>query len=48
MNLRGDFFLKLYTAKRAVTEMPKNPPVRTLVCSQHVKGSKTVLKLAWQ
>ena len=28
--------------------MPKKPRVRTLIYSQHVKGSETLLKLAWQ
>ena len=28
--------------------MPKKPGVRTLVGRQHVKGSKTVLKSAWE
>ena len=48
MSLRGGLFLTLLTAKSRVTEMPKNPRVRTLLGSQDVKGSKTVLKSPWR
>ena len=41
-------FLKLYTAKSWVTEMSKNPRVKTLMHSQHVKGSETHLTSAWK
>ena len=44
MNLRGCLVLKLETAKRGVTEMSKRPCARTLMDSQHVKGSETLLK----
>ena len=43
MSLRGYLFLKLYTAKSAVTSMPKTPRVRILMGSQHAKASKTLL-----
>ena len=44
MSLRVYFFLKLWTAKGGVTSMPKEPCIRTLIESQHVKGSETLLK----
>ena len=47
-SLRGSFFLKLCTAKRRVTKIPKKPSVRTLMGNQHAKGSKTLVKNARQ
>ena len=45
--IRGSYlFLKLQTPKIGVTYMPKKPCVRTLLDSQHVKGSETLLKSA--
>ena len=48
MSLRDYWFLKLYTAKVAVTWMTKTACVRTLMDSQHVKRSETLLKSAQQ
>ena len=48
MSLTGDLSLKFQAGKSLVIWMPKNPCVRTLVGSQHVKGSKTVLNSAGQ
>ena len=48
MSLRGDYFLKLKTPKSWLTKKPKRPHVRTLMESQHVKGSETLLKLTRQ
>ena len=48
MSLRGDFFLELETPKSVVTYVPKKSRVRTLMGSQDVKGSETLLKPAWQ
>ena len=48
LSLGGYFFLNLETAKSLVTEMPKNPPVRTLMDSQHLKGTEKLLKSAQQ
>ena len=42
----GDFLLKLWTEKTGVTYMPKKPRIRTLMESQHVTGSETLLKSA--
>ena len=44
MSQRGYLLLKLQTAKSGVTEMPKKRSARTLVDSQRVKGSETLLK----
>ena len=46
MRLGDYFFLKLYTGKSGVTYMPKEPRVRTLMDSQHGKGSETLQKSA--
>ena len=48
MSLGGYFFPKLYTAKSGVTYMSIKPRVRRLMDSQHVKGSETLHKYAWQ
>ena len=48
MSQRGYLLLKLQTEKSGVTEMPKKRSVRTLVDSQRVKGSETLLKSAQQ
>ena len=40
--------LKLLTEKSRVTLLPKKPCVRTLIHSQHIKGSKKLVKSAWQ
>ena len=44
MSQRGYLLLKLQTAKSGVTQMPKKRSARTLVDSQRVKGSETLLK----
>ena len=44
MSLLSYLFLKLYTAKCRVTEMPKKPCVRALIDSQHVEVSERLLK----
>ena len=48
MSLAGYFFLKLKTSKIRVTSMPKKALVRTLMDSEHVKGSERLLKSARQ
>ena len=48
MSLRDYLFLKLYTAKGGVTYMPKKPHIRTLMDTQHLKGSETLQKSARQ
>ena len=48
MSLIVDFFLKLQIAKSGATYMPKKRRVRTLMDSQHVKGSEKLLKSARQ
>ena len=48
MMLRDYLFLKLYTGKIVVTLMTKTACVRTLMDSQHVKRSETLLKSAQQ
>ena len=48
IRLRGEFFLKLKSAKSGITSMPKKPRVRTLMDGQHVKGTKRLLKYARQ
>ena len=44
MSLRDDSFLKLYAGKSAVTYMAKKACARTLINSQHVERSETLLK----
>ena len=46
MSLRGYLFLKLQTAKSALTSMPKKPRLRTLMESQCLGRSETLLKSA--
>ena len=48
MGLGGYGPLKLQAAKSGVTELPKKPRVRTLMNSQHVKVSETLVKQARQ
>ena len=48
MSLIADSFPKLFTAKWLVTSMPRTPRVRTLMESQHVKVSKTLLRSSRQ
>ena len=46
MSLGSYLFLKLQIAKRGITEMLKKTRVRTLMDSQHVKVSETLVKSA--
>ena len=48
MSLRDYLFPKLYTAKGGVTYMPKKLRIRTLMDTQHLKGSETLQKSARQ
>ena len=48
ISLMGDLFPKLLKAKDVAKEMPKKTRVRTLMESQHVKGSKTLSKSTGQ
>ena len=43
MSLRVYFLMKLETPKSGFTSMAKEPCIRTLMQSQHVKGSETLL-----
>ena len=48
MSLKGDLFLKLQSEKSGATFKPEKTRVTTLMDSQHIKGSETVLKAARQ
>ena len=48
MTLIADVFLKLQTTKHFVRPMFQQRRFRTIFESQHVKGSQTLVKSAWQ
>ena len=48
MTLIADVFPKLQAAKDVLPKMPKSPRFRTPCDSQHVNGSETLVKSAWQ
>ena len=48
MSLADYLFLKIYTIKSGLPEIHKKPRARTLMDSQHAKGSKRLLKSAGQ
>ena len=43
MSLRSSLCMKLWGGKSGFTQIPKTTHVRTLMSSQHVKGSETLL-----